>query len=239
MKITGQSIEWLGDDKVRISTTRSKGGRGFGFALIGPFGIGGKSRQKTGETTDVIDMDHERYKHERERIESGKFRSYDPEKFYRYEDTSKAKWEARVEQWRDRRRRKKRERQKAMNRVKVSATPPKTNWYWAILGATVCWVLVFFISGTAPERSLLSAIAGIMMLVAWVLLPVAVYKDGGAAASYAPNWFPHLWLYVLGALVPFVNIVISGLYLYRRWRRGKETEFQTPESPGSDSRPSA
>lgn len=83
---------------------------------------------------------------------------------------------------------------------------------------------------TPPTEGILGSFIGLVMLSAWGLLPIAIYKDATIATVYTPNWFPHVWLYVLGAVIPFVNIIVSGVYLYQRWRYGRETAADIPET---------
>lgn len=229
MKITSQSIEWIGDGEVRVSTTRSKGGRGFGFMRIGPFGVGSRSRQKKGTTTEIIEMDRERYEYERDRIQSGKFRDYDPEKVYRYEDTPKAKWEARVQQWRDRRQRKKREQQAAMDKWDVAAKPPRTIWQVGVIIGTLFWALLFLVAGSLESGTILDSVMAFGMFTALVVMPVSIYKDIAVASRSAPNWFPRRWAYVIGGIVPLVSGVVGAIYLYRRRKYGSEVDFEAIE----------
>lgn len=85
MKISSQSIRWLGNNHVEVSTTRSKTKSGSYFRL-GWFSISTPSSHRSSTVTEVVGMDRERFKVEKERIKRGRFRDYDSEKYYEYDE---------------------------------------------------------------------------------------------------------------------------------------------------------
>lgn len=85
MKITKQSIEWLGDGQVRIRTTRSATARAVRFH-IWFLSFGGGTSRRRNTTTNTIQMDHRRYLVERELMKRGQFKEYDPTKHYKYDE---------------------------------------------------------------------------------------------------------------------------------------------------------
>lgn len=83
MKITKQSIKWLGDNRVRITTVRSKSGGGSWVSIWG-VGVSSHSRGRSARTSDVLRMDYQRYLIEHREIQRGRFKDYDPSEYYEY-----------------------------------------------------------------------------------------------------------------------------------------------------------
>lgn len=98
-------------------------------------------------------------------------------------------------------------------------------WKFAIIGALIRpVVLLLFLGGVVllAEYTAVIPIIGFAAFVAWMLLPVSMYKDSkhiGNADVYV-GWNPSPWLYALGTLfVPFpMEWFAISMYMFRRHR---------------------
>jgi hypothetical protein len=76
----------------------------------------------------------------------------------------------------------------------------------------VLWVLLFGVSSVVGD---LGAFGGFLSLAALVGLPGAAYYDMQYVRANS-DWEPTTVVWVALLLVPLVNIVAGGVYLYRR-----------------------
>lgn len=83
------------------------------------------------------------------------------------------------------------------------------NWVWGVAASLGLWVLVFAL----PAEG---GLAGLALLVAWGLMPVAVYFDAQWVRANT-HWDPNTAVWGLGALVPLVNVLVGLVYLFRRY----------------------
>jgi hypothetical protein len=263
MKITKQSIKWLGDNRVRITTVRSKSGGGSWVSIWG-VGVSSHSRGRSARTSDVLHMDYQRYLIERREIQRGRFKDYDPSEYYEYNsekaytpeeqfkevmaDISQKLYAWANEKHRQRQQRKQQveSHQQAMNisqklsawvdekhrQVTNDAPLPRTNWWRAIVVTTVFWGIFIPLAGIAVEGSVLFKILSFGMVVAWVVLPIAIYKDALETVDDALNWSPRVWVYVLSSLIPIINFVAGVTYLVRR-RYGHEQRTDENNKSGN------
>jgi predicted RNA-binding Zn-ribbon protein involved in translation (DUF1610 family) len=94
----------------------------------------------------------------------------------------------------------------------VDTTVSESWWY----GVAIClglWVLVLVLPETISPT--VDALVGLVAVTAWVGLPLSAYFDSKYVAGHS-DWRPNEPLWVIGLLVPVVNIVFGGVYLYRR-----------------------
>ena len=92
-------------------------------------------------------------------------------------------------------------------------TTVSDTWWYGVAGGTALWVLAVFLAGAAGDS--LGAIAGFLVLAAWIGLPLAAYFDMQYIRANA-EWNPNTILWVILLAVWFVNIVAGVVYLYRR-----------------------
>lgn len=87
-------------------------------------------------------------------------------------------------------------------------TSASDNWVWAVGASLALWVLAFAL----PTEG---GLAGLVLLVAWGLMPVSLYFDAQwvRANTY---WNPNTAVWILGSLVPLVNVLVGLVYLFRR-----------------------
>lgn len=88
-------------------------------------------------------------------------------------------------------------------------TTVSDTWYYGIAGGVGLWILVFVLSSVSET------IAGLLMLVAWICLPLSAYFDMQYVRANS-KWNPTTILWIIGLSVPFLNIFLGGAYLYRR-----------------------
>ena len=93
-------------------------------------------------------------------------------------------------------------------------TTVSNSWYFGVILGLVGWVIFVVISSIAPgseENSLTS----LLLVSAWLILPISVYFDIQYVRANS-QWDPETGLWIIGGVVPLVNIVIGAVYLYRR-----------------------
>lgn len=92
-------------------------------------------------------------------------------------------------------------------------TTVSDSWWYGVLAAVVLWAVTIALSGNAGGA--LETLLGLGLLVAWILMPVAIYFDTKYVRANS-SWNPSTALWILGSLVWLVNLVVGGVYLYRR-----------------------
>lgn len=98
------------------------------------------------------------------------------------------------------------------------STPTETtvsdSWWYGVGICVGLWVLVLLLPSDGISGSL-DALVGLLTITAWIGLPLSAYFDGKYVSSHS-DWQPNAALWVIGLLVPLVNIVLGAVYLYRR-----------------------
>lgn len=87
---------------------------------------------------------------------------------------------------------------------------PSTIWEKGIIAAIPGWLIAFFGVELLP-----TALWGVLFLVVWVGLPIALYLDAKQLRK-SNNWPRYWWSYVLTSLIWLVAIIPAGVYLWRR-----------------------
>lgn len=97
------------------------------------------------------------------------------------------------------------------------ALPGDTHsWFSGILLATGLWIVGLVGASVLPLDAALSEIAGLVMVIAWIVLPVATYYDAQYVATRG-EWHPQATLWAAGMLIPGGNLLIVAYYLFRRY----------------------
>ena len=91
-------------------------------------------------------------------------------------------------------------------------TTVSDTWWYGIVAGTVGWILVLGLSSTVPN---MGAVAGFLVLIVWIGLPVSAYFDMQYVRANA-EWNPSTALWVILLAIWLVNIIAGGVYLYRR-----------------------
>jgi hypothetical protein len=93
-------------------------------------------------------------------------------------------------------------------------TTVSNSWYFGVILGTVGWAVFIIISSIAPGSEENTLVA-LVLISAWVILPISVYFDIQYVRANS-KWDPETGLWIIGGVVPLVNIVIAAVYLYRR-----------------------
>lgn len=88
-------------------------------------------------------------------------------------------------------------------------TTVSDNWYYGIAAGVGLWVIALLFSGLSETG------AGFAMLIAWVVLPLTAYFDMQYIRANS-KWNPNTLAWIVGLLIPFLNILLGGVFLYRR-----------------------
>lgn len=95
---------------------------------------------------------------------------------------------------------------------------PGTVWESVVVGSLAIWLVAFVLDYGVPDGVVAGdAGTGIAAAVAlaWLSLPLAIYLDAVRVHGYT-DWHPNIHALVLGAAIPFVNVLVAAGYLYRR-----------------------
>lgn len=84
---------------------------------------------------------------------------------------------------------------------------------FGIILATGLWAFVL----TIPGAYVSPTTGGIIVIGAWILLPVALFQDICYVRANVHGWDPRYKAYILSAIVPFVGALVGAVYLYRRY----------------------
>jgi Restriction endonuclease len=91
-----------------------------------------------------------------------------------------------------------------------------TNSHPSRLWQTVIWVCLLGWIATIPGVYVLSeALWGLVFLVSWIGLPIAIFQDARTLGGHT-DWPQYTWAYLLGSLIWFASIVVGGVYLWQR-----------------------
>lgn len=88
-------------------------------------------------------------------------------------------------------------------------TTVSDSWWLGIATSIVFWLIGFAL----PEGT---AIAGFIFVVAWALMPLSIYFDRQWLQA-TTNWAPNEKFWLIVSVIPLVNIVAGGVYLFRRY----------------------
>lgn len=88
------------------------------------------------------------------------------------------------------------------------------SWWYGVALCLGLWIvlLVWISTELGP---IASAVAGVLLIFAWMGLPFAAYYDM-KYVRHNSEWQPNAGLWVVGLLVWVLNIVLAAIYLYRR-----------------------
>lgn len=95
-------------------------------------------------------------------------------------------------------------------------TTVSENWFYLIGASVVLWVLALMISNSSlGSGGILDTLSSFFMLVAWVGMPLGMYYDKLYLRANS-KWNPNMWLWVILAIIPIINIIAGVVFLYRR-----------------------
>lgn len=90
-------------------------------------------------------------------------------------------------------------------------TTVSNSWWYGIVGSILLWLLLIVLSGSLNGGTII----GLLMLAAWILMPVATYYDTQFVRANS-TWNPNTVVWVILNAIWLVNIVTGLIYLYRR-----------------------
>lgn len=85
-------------------------------------------------------------------------------------------------------------------------------WWYAVAAGTALWLIVTVMSLALPQAAVGTGVLG---LVGWVALPGGIYFDSKYVRAYS-QWDPRLIGWLIGAIIPLLNLFVGAAYLYRR-----------------------
>lgn len=116
--------------------------------------------------------------------------------------------------------------------AKPTTTPDNelaSTWRYALIGG-VGLTLVGLVVGGAVEESSTAYDTGILSyLVGYATIIAAVYLDT-KHVTRTTDWSPNRWLWVGGSVLPSVNVLVAGLYLYYRRDAEPTTSPAAPDT---------
>lgn len=80
---------------------------------------------------------------------------------------------------------------------------------------TVLWA----VSLTVPPTLVPTILGELLMVTAWIVLPIGLYRDLSYLNASEADWQPRTRQYLLPAAVPFLAAFVGVFYLYRRLDR--------------------
>ena len=86
-------------------------------------------------------------------------------------------------------------------------------WWYGIAGGILLWAVIFVFVGSLGDS--LSSVAGVIILVAWIGLPISAYFDMEYVRANG-DWNPNTPVWLLLFVVWLINIIAGVVYLYRR-----------------------
>lgn len=110
--------------------------------------------------------------------------------------------------------------------IRFMQSPPRTWGEIALWAGMVMWVVASFSSLVVFAQS---TPIGLFHLLAWLITPIAIWRDWKVASKYVPDWGlgkhkrQTKGMYILGSyFLSFFGPVAAGVYLLRRWQLGSK-----------------
>lgn len=94
-------------------------------------------------------------------------------------------------------------------------TTVSDTWWYGVAGGVGLWVFAFILSSVSSSGGALNGVAGLLILLAWVGLPLSAYFDMQYVRANS-EWNPEDILWVILLAIWLVNIPAGAVYLYRR-----------------------
>lgn len=108
----------------------------------------------------------------------------------------------------------------------IYSTTVTDKWYYGVAVSILLWILGF----AMPEGS---GLAGAFFLLAWVLMPLSIYYDRQWVRA-TTQWNPKSKIWITLSVIPLVNIVAGGVYLFRRFNMDEVSSPGFDDSPRND-----
>jgi hypothetical protein len=86
------------------------------------------------------------------------------------------------------------------------------SWWYAVAGGLVLWAVVVVLSLAVPSAA---GVGGFLGLIGWLALPGGMYFDSKYVRANS-QWDPRLIGWLLGSIIPLINLFVGAAYLYRR-----------------------
>lgn len=91
-------------------------------------------------------------------------------------------------------------------------------WWYGVALSLACWLVAAVVTERmVPYDSVGNDVIAVLILFAWVLMPVATYLDIRYVREHG-DWNPRTTFWVLASLIWLVNIFTGFSYLARRYR---------------------
>lgn len=103
-------------------------------------------------------------------------------------------------------------------------TDVSDSWHYATGASIALWTVGFGVPDT---------LAGLMFIIAWVLMPASIYFDT-QWVSAKTHWQPDSNVWIGVSALPLINIPMGAIYLFRRYNADRSSE-ENYTAPGSDS----
>lgn len=105
-----------------------------------------------------------------------------------------------------------------------------------IQAGTAIWTIGFLLAqvGYSGGGGTLDGIFGLAAIICWVLFPPSLYYEAKRVAEDT-DWSPHGTLYAVASVIPFLNALMGGIYLFRRrkaYQRAESVIEELGESNG-------
>jgi hypothetical protein len=94
-------------------------------------------------------------------------------------------------------------------------TTVSTNWGYGVLASIIGWVFLILVATSVPDGSPFEPILGLIAVIAWIIMPMAIYFDAKYVRANS-RWNPSTVLYIIGAIIWLLNIIVGAVYIYRR-----------------------
>lgn len=93
-------------------------------------------------------------------------------------------------------------------------TTVSDSWHYGIIGGVIAWVVLLLLTTVNPTGAF-EVIFGLIVLVAWIGLPIATYFDMKYVRANS-QWNPNTIIWIIAMAIWLINIVSGAVYLYRR-----------------------
>lgn len=94
-------------------------------------------------------------------------------------------------------------------------TTVSDTWWYGVAGGIAAWILALILSSTTGGSGAVGTFSGLVVLVAWIGMPVAAYFDMQYIRANG-KWNPSTVIWVVLLAIWLVNILAGAVYLYRR-----------------------
>ncbi|OBZ36075.1 zinc ribbon domain-containing protein [Methanohalophilus sp. DAL1] len=100
--------------------------------------------------------------------------------------------------------------------IKKSHSSASLDWYKALIGSSLLWLFLWIFVALIADSPRFDALIGFLLLIAWIVLPIALYNDSEYVKKNTDTWNPNSVLWAIGGCIWLLNLIVVLVYIIKR-----------------------